>query len=76
LLDQQAPEKIREVIIEAIESQDDNRISDLHLRAIGPGNFAAVISIVTALPKQPDEYKRLIPGHLGLVHATVEVHPV
>lgn len=74
LLDQQAPGKIREEVTEAIESQDDNRISDLHLWAIGPGIFAAVISIVTALPKQPDEYKRLIPGHLGLVHATVEVH--
>jgi cation diffusion facilitator family transporter len=74
LLDQQAPGKIREEIIEAIESQDDNRISDLHLWAIGPGIFAAVISIVTAIPRQPDEYKRLIPGHLGLVHATVEIH--
>jgi cation diffusion facilitator family transporter len=74
LLDQQAPEKIREEIIEAIESQDDNRISDLHLWAIGPGIFAVVISIVTASPKQPDEYKRLIPENLRLVHATVEVH--
>jgi cation diffusion facilitator family transporter len=74
LLDRQAPGKIREEIIAAIERQDDNRISDLHMWAIGPGIFAAVISIVTTSPKQPDEYKRLIPGHLGLVHATVEVH--
>lgn len=74
LLDQQAPVNVREEIREAIESQDDNRISDLHLWAIGPDIFAAVISIISASPKQPDEYKGLIPDHLGLVHATVEVH--
>jgi cation diffusion facilitator family transporter len=74
LLDQQAPGMIRREITEAIESQDDNRISDLHLWAIGPNIFAAIISIVTDSPRQPDEYKQLIPAHLGLVHATIEVH--
>jgi cation diffusion facilitator family transporter len=73
LLDQQAPDDRKE-ITQAIESADDNRISDLHLWAIGPNIFAAIISIVTASPRQPGEYKGLIPDHLGLVHATIEVH--
>ena len=75
LLDQQAPDNLRQAIRAAIESRDNNRICDLHLWSIGPGIFAAAISIVTDSPKPPDEYKRLIPGDLGLVHATVEVHP-
>ena len=75
LLDQQAPGEMQAAITTSIESQDDNRVCDLHLWAIGPGIFAAAISIVTSTPRPPDEYKKLIPGHLGLVHATVEVHP-
>ncbi|HLE13796.1 MAG TPA: CDF family Co(II)/Ni(II) efflux transporter DmeF [Anaerolineales bacterium] len=75
LLDQQGPAHLHQSIRQSIESQDDNRICDLHLWSIGPGVFAAAISIVTDAPKPPEEYKRLIPDHLGLVHATVEVHP-
>lgn len=75
LLDRQAPGEMRTAITASIESQDDNRVCDLHLWAIGPGIFAAAISIVTASPKPPTEYKKLLPDHLGLVHATVEVHP-
>lgn len=74
LLDRQAPGEMQAAIRASIESWDDNRVSDLHLWAIGPGIFAAAISIVTSMPKSPDVYKELIPDHLGLVHATVEVH--
>jgi len=74
LLDQQAPGETRAAVTASIESRDDNRVCDLHLWAIGPGIFAAAISIVTSSPKSPEEYKKLIPDHLGLVHATVEVH--
>lgn len=75
LLDQQAAGEMQAAITTSIESQDDNRVCDLHVWAIGPGIFAAAISIVTASPKAPKEYKKLIPAHLSLVHATVEVHP-
>jgi cation diffusion facilitator family transporter len=74
LLDRQAPESMREMIRVAIEGQDGNQVCDLHLWAIGPGIFAAAIAIVSPAPKSPDEYKRLIPDQLGLVHATVEIH--
>jgi cation diffusion facilitator family transporter len=75
LLDEQGPGEIRSAISQAIETRDGDRISDLHLWSIGPGIFAAAISIVAAKPKPPEEYKRLLPDHLGLVHATVEVQP-
>jgi len=58
----------------AIEDIDDNRISDLHIWSIGPGIYAATLSVVSGTPKSPEYYKNLIPKDLGIVHATVEVH--
>lgn len=74
LLDTQGSENIRKEIIEAIEHCDGNRISDFHVWSIGPDIYAAAISIVTAKPKPPEYYKRLIPNGIGLVHATIELH--
>ncbi len=74
LLDYQAPRPIHSAVIEAIESHDDNRITDLHIWSIGPNIYAALIALVTAAPKPPEHYVAMVPSHLGLVHATVEVH--
>ena len=75
LLDREGPEEIRKAVVAAIESQEDNRVSDLHLWSIGPGIYAAAISVVTSAPKPPDAYKQLIPEGMGLMHTTIEVHP-
>jgi Co/Zn/Cd efflux system component len=74
LLDMQAPESLLEGIRTAIEGRDDNRVADLHVWAVGPGIYAAEIAVVSSRPVSPAEYSRLLPGDLGLVHATVEVH--
>ena len=73
LLDWQAPPPVRDRIKNALESGDD-RIVDLHVWSIGPGIRAAVVSIVTHDPKQPGDYKDLLPDDLGVVHLTVETH--
>jgi cation diffusion facilitator family transporter len=75
LLDRQGPPEVRQKIRSAIESVGDNRVSDLHLWHIGPGIYAATISIVTQDPQPPDDYKALIPEDLGIVHSTIEIHP-
>lgn len=72
LLDMQAPRELREEIRKAIESDGDNRISDMHVWSVGPGLYAAEIALVSSRPSDPDEYSRLLPGKLGLVHVTVE----
>jgi cation diffusion facilitator family transporter len=72
LLDMQAPRELRERIRMAIESDGDNRISDMHVWSVGPGLYAAEIAIVSSRPLDPDDYYRLLPGELGLVHVTVE----
>ena len=73
LLDRQAAQGLVEEIRNAIEAHADSRISDLHVWAIGPGLHAASISIVASEPKSPKHYKDLIPVHIGIVHAVVEV---
>lgn len=74
LLDRQAPEKIRRQIHDLIESDDDSRITDLHVWSIGPGIYSAQIALVAHDPLSPAEYKAMIPDSLGVVHVAVEVH--
>jgi cation diffusion facilitator family transporter len=74
LLDRQAPEELRAVVRDSIESQDDNRVADLHIWAVGPNIYSAIVAIVTRHPQPPDHYKALLPKDLNVVHVTVEVH--
>ncbi len=75
LLDRSAPRDVCEAIRGAIEAHDGDRVADLHVWAIGPGIYSAVISIVTDRPRSPEHYKRRVASDLNLVHVTVEVHP-
>ena len=74
LLDRQGPDDIRDAIAHRIENEAGTRIVDLHLWAIGPRMYSAVIAVVADEPKEPDHYKELIPDGLGIVHTIVEVH--
>ena len=73
LLDQQGSQEIQNSIRETIEN-DNNRVVDLHLWAVGPDIYSAVISIVSRSPQQPDYYKSLLANHLTLDHISIEVH--
>lgn len=74
LLDRQGPDDMRATIIRRIENDGGNRVVDLHLWAIGPKMYSAIIAVVADEPKEPDYYKDLIPRGLGIVHTVVEVH--
>ena len=74
LLDTQGPEDIQTKIKNSIETDSDNKVTDLHLWSIGPSIYGVILSVVAVDPKPSDHYKRLIPSDLGLVHVTVEVH--
>jgi cation diffusion facilitator family transporter len=75
LLDQQGPTDLQQAIQKSIESEADTRVVDLHVWAIGPKMYSAIIAVVARRPQQPDYYKRLLPAGSGLVHTIVEVHP-
>ncbi len=74
LLDEQTPAPVLQRIRESIERGTDDRVADLHVWSVGPGLFAATISVVAGHPQPPDDYKRRLPEDLGLVHTIVETH--
>lgn len=74
LLDRQAPVSVRDAIYHSIESQGDNRISDLHVWLIGTNRYAGEIVIISGNPQPPEYYRTLLPQNLNLVHVACEVH--
>lgn len=80
LLDESIALKYKAAIKEKIESDADNRISDLHIWRVGPGHFALIIAVVSHHPKAPAYYKDLLKELDGfgcvnkLSHITVEVN--
>ena len=48
-------------------------ISDLHLWRVGPGHYAATVSVLSGDPKPPQVYKDKLAGLPKLSHVTVEV---
>jgi cation diffusion facilitator family transporter len=57
-----------------IESDADNRITDLHVWRVGSRHLAAIVSLMTHEMRPPDHYKALL-SDLDLAHVTVEVVP-
>jgi cation diffusion facilitator family transporter len=74
LLDGEARAGITASIRQMLESDGDNRISDLHVWRVGAHDFAAIITLLTHDPKSPDYYKSLLSRYPELSHVTVEVH--
>ena len=74
LLDGEARAGITASIRQTLESDGDNRISDLHVWRVGAHDFAAIITLLTHDPKSPDHYKSLLSKYPELSHVTVEVH--
>ena len=58
-----------------VESDSDNRVTDLHVWRVGDHHLSAIISIVTHYPKPPEHYKQLLAGYHEIAHLTVEVNP-
>jgi cation diffusion facilitator family transporter len=48
-------------------------VCDFHLWRVGPGHYAAMVSIISDDPKPPQNYKDMLAGLPKLSHVTVEV---
>ena len=48
--------------VRATIERDGDRLEDLHLWRLGPGHLGAILSVVTAKPRDADHYRRLL-GH-------------
>src|SRR5881227_3571263 len=62
------PDEIRQ----AVESDGDSMVTDLHVWQVGAGKFAAIVSIVAHEPRPSDYYRALFREHDELVHVTIE----
>lgn len=73
LVDAAANPGLEAEIREAIED-GDAEIADLHVWQVGPGRYAAIVSLIAANPDSPGAYAARVTIHEELVHVTVEVH--
>lgn len=65
-------EQVRQEIREAMEPTG-SEVTDLHVWQVGPGHFAAIVSLMAAEPQEPAHYKSLLAHIHELSHITVEV---
>jgi Co/Zn/Cd efflux system component len=73
LLDRQASPEMVQALRQAVQSDGRLRVVDLHLWSIGPGDRAAIVSVVAPDGCRCEEVARLVPRELGVTHLTVEV---
>lgn len=74
LLDGSVDKRVKLAIVEAIERDADNRITDLHVWNLSQNHLAATIALVTHYPQQPEYYKNLLSHISSLSHVIVEVN--
>lgn len=73
LVDEPPDERLEGEIRKRLET-GDVEVSDLHLWRVGPGHLAAIVSLVTHEPLEPDAYKARLSGLGQLSHVTIEVN--
>jgi cation diffusion facilitator family transporter len=59
---------------EALESDGDAKLADLHVWQVGPQAFAAAASLVADAPLPTQTYRARLAGLTTLRHVTLEVH--
>lgn len=74
LLDRDVDPAFVSEVVQRIEADSDNRVSDIHVWRVGVGSLSIILSIVTHHPQAPDHYKRLIGDLDEVAHVTVEVN--
>jgi cation diffusion facilitator family transporter len=74
LLDSAPNDETLQRIEGAIESDADNRVTDLHVWRLGPKSYGVIISLVTHQPRDPQHYKALLKDFAQLHHITIEVN--
>ena len=74
LLDGDVEPEIIDEIRKTIESDDNrNEVIDLHVWRIGENELAAIVSLVSDNPQQPEYYHAMLKKYRDLIHISVEV---
>jgi len=73
LLDGSIEKEYQLAIVETLEKDSDNKITDIHIWKVSASHYAAIISLVTHYPKAAQYYKTLLSEFHKLSHITIEV---
>ena len=74
LLDVVSAPEHEAIIRRRLEAIDDVQVADLHVWELGPGRRSCIVSIVTARPRDVDEYRTAVLAGLPVAHLTIEIH--
>jgi cation diffusion facilitator family transporter len=74
LLDREMDAGVVNEIREALESDGDAKLSDLHVWRVGQDHYACAASLVAHDPKTPAEYKARLAVHEEIAHVTLEIN--
>ena len=74
LLDREMDHPLTQEVREAIESDGDAKVADLHVWRVGREAFAAEVCIVADAPLAPSVYRERLKVHAELVHVAIEVN--
>ena len=75
LLDMSPDPALAEKLRNTVEG-DGDRLTDLHLWRLGPGHLGAILSVVTATPRDAAFYRDMLSRFKSRSHVTVEVSRV
>ncbi len=74
LLDREMHLPVTQEVREAIESDGDAKVADLHVWRVGRDKFAAIVCIVADVPLAPSVYRERLAVHEELAHVSIEVN--
>jgi cation diffusion facilitator family transporter len=74
LLDREMDSPIVTRVRDAIETDRDAEVADLHVWRVGRASYAVVVSVVAHEPLSPSEYRDRLGGIESLAHVSVEVN--
>ena len=74
LLDREMDHPLTLNIREALESDGDAKVADLHVWRVGRKQFAAIACVVADVPLAPAVYRARLAQHDELVHVSLEVN--
>lgn len=74
LLDREMDAPVVQQVRDAIQSDGDAEIADLHVWRVGRASYAAVVSVVARNPLSPDAYRARVCAISSLAHVSIEVN--
>jgi cation diffusion facilitator family transporter len=75
LLDREMDHPVVQEIREAVETNPQTRVTDLHVWRVGKQVFSCALTVVTQEPElTPDMVRQRLSVHEEVVHSTIEIH--